>query len=293
MRKVILFFYIMIFMGVSGFAASTQQSTADISKALDGKPVDYAAAKSMLSKIQFDAPFPAEVEKQNSEFGEFVKLGYLLFTQTKKYAPKYVGSALSCNNCHLNAGALANSAPMWASYGMYPAYRGKNHLVNSFENRLQGCFIYSENGIVPPSGGVILKSLSAYIYWMSKGVPVGVSLPGRGYPKVKPAKKADLKKGEAVYMQKCAICHGKFGEGVKTRHAHEYQFPPLWGPDSYNWGAGMHKVSNFANFIKANMPLGQSYTLSDQEAWDIAAWVNQKSHSRPTRVSDPINGPAF
>ncbi len=56
-------------------------------------------------------------------------------------------------------------------------------------------------------------------------------------------------------------------------------FPPLWGSNSFNWGAGMHRVNTAAGFIKANMPLGKPNSLSDQEAWDVAAYIN--SFPRP------------
>ena len=51
------------------------------------------------------------------------------------------------------------------------------------------------------------------------------------------------------------------------------------GADSFNWGAGMHQIGNAAGFIKANMPLGQAGMLSDQEAWDVAYFMN--AHERP------------
>jgi thiosulfate dehydrogenase len=41
----------------------------------------------------------------------------------------------------------------------------------------------------------------------------------------------------------------------------------------------MHRVNTAANFIKANMPLGKPITLTDQQAWDVAAFIN--SHERP------------
>lgn len=41
----------------------------------------------------------------------------------------------------------------------------------------------------------------------------------------------------------------------------------------------MHSVSTAAAFIKANMPLGKGGTLTDQEAWDVAFYMN--SHERP------------
>ena len=38
----------------------------------------------------------------------------------------------------------------------------------------------------------------------------------------------------------------------------------------------MHRGQTAAAFIKANMPLGQANTLTDQEAWDVAAYINSK-----------------
>lgn len=64
----------------------------------------------------------------------------------------------------------------------------------------------------------------------------------------------------------------------------EYQYPPLWGEHSYNDGAGLYRISNFAQFIRSNMPLGATFDnpiLSEEEAWDIAAYVN--SLPRPTK----------
>ena len=41
----------------------------------------------------------------------------------------------------------------------------------------------------------------------------------------------------------------------------------------------MGSIKNAAGFIKANMPLGLGGTLSDQQAWDVATFMD--SHERP------------
>jgi thiosulfate dehydrogenase len=41
----------------------------------------------------------------------------------------------------------------------------------------------------------------------------------------------------------------------------------------------MHAVDTAAAFVKHNMPLGLSGSLTDQESWDVAAYIN--SHERP------------
>jgi thiosulfate dehydrogenase len=53
----------------------------------------------------------------------------------------------------------------------------------------------------------------------------------------------------------------------------------VWGPQSYNIGAGMARVRTAAEFISRNMPLDAPGTLSDQQAIDVAAYVN--GHARP------------
>ncbi len=226
------------------------------------------------------APFapPADSAMPAGPFGDAVRRGRQIFEQTGVYANKYTGNALTCANCHLDAGRLANSAPLWAAFVSYPAYRNKNKHVNTLQERMQGCFLYSMNGRAPPLGDPVLVALESYAYWLATGAPVNAAIAGRGYPKVSPPPlPPDDARGAAVYAERCALCHGTGGEG--RRAAGTQVFPPLWGPRSFNWGAGMADVDNAAGFIKANMPFGLGGTLSDQDAWDVAAFVN--GHERP------------
>lgn len=220
--------------------------------------------------------------------GESVKRGFLIFTQTPKYAAGYVGDGLSCNNCHTNAGRQANSAPMWAAWGMYPAYRGKNKKVNDIVMRLQGCFQYSENaqdsrnGTFPPADSQVMIDLESYMHWMSSGVPAGRKMKGRGYAKLAgPPKPFSPRRGRKIYAENCSACHGKKGQGLKLADG-SYAFPPLWGAHSFNWGAGMHGVDKAASFIHHNMPLGYAGKLGLQQTWDVASFID----SRP-RPQDP------
>ena len=223
------------------------------------------------------APPPAD-RIPDGPMGEVIRRGEQLFLHTSAQAKGFVGNALNCVNCHLDAGRLADSAPLWGAYTQYPAYRSKTKSVDTFSERLRGCFMYSMNGKAPPDGHEVLVALEAYAYWMSKGAPVGEKLPGAGYPKLSPpAQKADYQRGQAVFDAKCALCHGADGQGQRSAGAQV--FPPLWGPQSYNWGAGMHEIDKAAGFIKANMPLGLGNSLSEQEAWDVATYIN--SHERP------------
>ncbi len=185
---------------------------------------------------------------------------------------------MNCVNCHIDQGRLADATPLWAGYTMYPAYRKKNDKVNTYAERVQGCFQFSMNGTPPAADSEVMTALATFSYWLSTGVPSGVEMPGRGYPNVpQPEGGYDIANGKKIYAEQCAVCHSSDGLGQKV--GDNYVFPPLWGNDSFNWGAGMHRINTAAGFIKANMPLGKGNTLSDKQAWDVAAFMN--SHERP------------
>ncbi len=239
----------------------------------DGEKLQPARARAARSFTP-----PAEADLPRGDFGATVKLGRDIFVDTQAHAKAYVGNGLNCVNCHLDEGRKADSAPLWAAYVKYPAYRDKNKKVNSYEERLAGCFRFSMNGKPPPYDSPEMVALVSYSYWLAQGAPTGAELPGRGYPKLEaPPQPPDDKRGAAVFAAHCALCHGAGGQGTQVNG--RYAFPPLWGPDSYNGGAGMHRVDTAAAFIQANMPLGKPKSLTVQQAWDVARFVN--SHDRP------------
>lgn len=228
---------------------------------------------------------PSEDAIPEGPFGEAVVRGREIFTNTGTNAPDHVGNGLSCSNCHLNSGREPLSAPMWAAWVSYPAYRSKNGRINNMEDRVNGCFSYSMNaqnapaGGPPPAGDPIYRDLEAYFYWLATGAPTNTDLEGAGFGKVEPTELGyDPARGAEVFAENCAVCHGENGQG-QTDINGRYVFPPLWGPDSYNWGAGMARIDTAAAFIKNNMPLSQPGSLTDQEAWDVAAYID--SHERP------------
>ena len=228
---------------------------------------------------------PPESAIPDGPYGDAIRRGMDIFLHTGVAAKQYTGSSLVCGNCHLDAGRTANASPMWAAWVSYPAYRSKNKLINTMEDRIRGCFVYSMNaqdspaGVPPPYGDDIYRDLQTYFAWLATNAPMHADMKGRGYLKLPdPAQAYDPARGEKVFAENCASCHGEDGQGMKNPDG-TYAFPPLWGPHSFNWGAGMGKVSNAAGFVKANMPFGDGYSLTDQEAWDVAAFVD--SHERP------------
>ena len=230
---------------------------------------------------------PSEDSLPADKFGELVREGKDIFIHTDKLRGKYVNNGLKCVNCHMEAGRHANASPLWAAYTMYPAFRKKTGRVDTFEERLQGCFKYSMNGTPPPAGSRELVALTTYSYWLASKAPVGVALPGRGYPVLKkPAQAPSIERGAKVYAAQCSLCHGEGGAGTQVDGA--YVFPPLWGPDSFNWGAGMHRIDTAAGFIKANMPLGKPNSLSDQDAWDVASFINSRERPQDPRFTGDV-----
>jgi thiosulfate dehydrogenase len=227
-------------------------------------------------RISFQPPAADSIP--SGPFGDSVRLGRNIFVDTQTYAKRYVGNGLNCANCHLDAGRKANVAPLWGAYSMFPAYRDKNKKVNSFEDRLAGCFRFSMNGKAPPFNSPEMLALTSYSFWLAHGAPTGVELKGRGYPKLATAQQTpDAQRGKQVFDTNCALCHGADGQG--TRQNGRYVFPPLWGPHSFNAGAGMSQLNNAAGFIKANMPLSKGDSLTEQQAWDVAKYMD--SQARP------------
>ena len=221
---------------------------------------------------------PNEADIPGGAFGDMVRFGRDIMRNTPKNAARFVGNQLSCANCHLDAGRMAGSAPLWAAYVNYPAYRAKNDKVNTYQQRLQGCFRFSMNGTPPPLGDPVLVALETYSFWLATGLAIGQDVAGRGYPKLEqPTLPPDFTRGQSVYTAYCALCHGEHGKGQTA--AGRNAFPALWGDQSFNWGAGMGSIKNAAEFIHANMPFGMPYSLTPQQAWDVAYFMN--AHERP------------
>jgi thiosulfate dehydrogenase len=252
-------------------------------------PADVAAIDGAWSQAWEDRlhsgaalPFtpPDIADIPDDAFGELVRDGMQAFLFPAIHARDYVGNELACSNCHLDAGRRAGAAPMWGAYPVYPKYRGKNQQVNTMEMRVQGCFRYSMNGTPPPADGELMKSYLAYFAWLSQGAPIGAKLEGAGFAALPdPAQTPDRDRGAEVYAAYCVACHGADGAGLRDAQTPGWVFPPLWGPESYNWGAGMQAPGKAAAFIRRNMPFGLQNLLTDQQAWDVAVYIN--SHERP------------
>lgn len=199
--------------------------------------------------------------------GDSILLGLHIFQETPRYASKYVGNQISCGNCHIQVGTLANAMPLVGAPSWFPLYSERAKRMISLEDRIQECTTRSENGTPLPHDGPEMQGLLAFFDWLSNSQPS----PGRGLASL-PDLQSDAVRGETVYTKQCAGCHGADGAGVPPI------LPPLWGAGAYNDGAGMNQVKKMAAFVLRNMPQNKPGTLTPQEAYDVSAYVASKPH---------------
>jgi thiosulfate dehydrogenase len=225
-----------------------------------------AAAQSKVAEPA-KARVPARVPAGPA--GESIRLGQSIFDYTPRFATKYVGNQMNCADCHLRSGRAPYSGPMVGLAHIFPTYNERAGSVIPLSRRIQQCFARSENGRPPAPDSREMKALLAYIGWLSPAKSAGHAPPGRGLVNL-PRLRGDPARGAAIYAKQCAACHGADGAGVPPI------LPPLWGPGSYNDGAGMSRVDKMAAFVQYNMPQNAPGTLTPQEAYDVAAYVNSK-----------------
>ena len=224
---------------------------------------------------------PRNEQLPPGELGRVVALGKEIIENTGKHplSKPYVGNALTCSSCHLDAGTDPKAGTFLGVATAYPAWSPREKRVITLEDRVLNCFMRSLNGVRPPNGSEVSVAMTAYITWLSSGerlkmnskVPLG---PKHVQPLSLDVKKADVKRGKTLYADHCAACHGDNGFGTEDG-------PPVWGEKSYNDGAGLSRIDKLAAWLKVAMPLGDTY-LTEQEALDLAAFVN--SQPRPKFV---------
>ncbi len=239
-------------------------------------------------------------------FGKTVRAGRDLIVYTastigpdaKDPAMRFSGNGLDCQSCHIDAGTKQFGLPLAGVWGIFPQFIGRENEVRTLAERINGCLERSMNGRALPVGGSQMKAMLTYIRFVSAGVPTGQSADGRATPPLPlPTAPSDPKRGAEVFATTCAQCHQADGSGKRfgtgdTVQRHRYEFPSLWGPDSYNDGAGMARPITAANFIRANMPHGTTFEsplLSVQDAFDVAVFID--SQPRPHRTGNELDYP--
>jgi len=267
--------------------------------ALDVAELNKRSDKGFKPIVVKDWVKPDESAIPNNLFGDTVRYGKALVSETYKYIGpevadknmRYAGNNYACASCHQEAGTKKWSAPFMATFGNFPQYRNRDETIGSIEGRVNGCMERSMNGRALPEDGKEMRAIVTYMHWLSQGIPVGAKVQGAEFPQVDRkmimSRAADPIAGKKVYTEHCASCHGVNGEGVKREgKANGYEFPALWGKDSYNTGAGMFRVIRAADWIVANMPLGadnHNRVLTDAQAYDVAAYINDYDKPRTVK----------
>lgn len=229
----------------------------------------------------------------DSDSGKLIAYGRDLLENTATYlGPKgsvlQITNGMNCQNCHLSAGTIPWGNNYGAVASLYPQFRSRSGGMETIVKRVSDCMERSLNAEkAVDSNSREMKAIVAYMHWVGQGVPKKTKPKGSGIMEIPLLDRAaDPEKGKSVYVSKCQRCHNPDGQGQKKIDETGYVYPPLWGSNSYNTAAGLFRLSRFAGYVKNNMPFGEvSYhnpNLTNEEAWDVAAFVN--SQPRPSRI---------
>jgi len=227
------------------------------------------------------------------KFGEEVKYGRELMLHTAYLIGpdgikgKYLGNKMNCTNCHQEAGTKAFSFNLMLSHQEYPQYRAREGKVLSLAERINNCIVRPHNGKPLPLDSREMVALLSYLKWINGFVPQdGVFKGAKNLEISFPKRAASSKRGGELFQLHCQRCHGADGQGKLLLNSVTYVYPPLWGKNAYQPGSSMHRIIKQAQWLKANMPFDKATWnkpfLSDEEALDIAAFVNDDEiHRRP------------
>lgn len=292
------------------FAQLSDQEIADIlnfarrnwgsKTATEIKAKDIASQRKPLNaQPDHSRPFetPRLANMLNEKNAEQLIYGARLNIETRDLLPKNVGNALNCASCHLNAGTVADGSPYIGISAFFPGYAPRAGRTITLQDRINGCFLRSMNGKSLPLDSDELKAMVALFDWMRNETKPEDKVEGRGVGKVSTDIIPNAENGKKIYSAQCALCHGSDGEGIKNAKG-QWVYPPLWGDESFNIGAGMARTYTAAAFVKRNMPiamhnkfpLGQG-GMTDQEAVDVAEYFSHQP--RPDfagKVKDWPNG---
>lgn len=257
------------------------------------QPATEVKKDSVSAKTEWVAPDTNSIAA--TEEGNLIRYGKNLIANTAYYlGPKgtvaHVSNGMNCQNCHIDAGAKPYGNCFSAVASIYPTFRPRSGRIESIEFRINDCLQRSLNGKPIDSLSNEMRAMVAYLKWIGKDVPKGVKPKGANSEDIPFLDRAaDPEKGKLVYTTKCQSCHQKNGEGLLKAGDTVYQYPPLWGANSYNTGAGLFRLTRFAGFVKNSMPFGathQNPQLTNEEAWDVAAFVNSQPRPEKTFKQD-------
>lgn len=226
--------------------------------------------------------------------GDEIRYGRELFDKTASYlgpngsVMQLCGNKMNCRNCHLDVGTRPYSNNFLETYLKYPQYRPREGMVLTIEDRINNCFERPMNGKQLLYDSREMRAMVAYIRWLCEGKKVSYEEDTLHLGKIKLLDRAaNIHKGSIIFNNKCSKCHGKDGQGAMKKDSSSYEYPPLWGPNSYAQGSSMHRLITASRFVKWSMPFLEYRTepqLSDEDVFDVVAFINCDSiHPRPYR----------
>ena len=230
-----------------------------------------AVQTSVQATVTFNPPRPEEAP---ASIRDAVVYGYNIMQQTGKYVPDHVGNAMKCSDCHFMGGRSHEGIPLVGVAAVYPKFRQRTGYATDLVTRVNECFERSMNGKPLDADSKEMQALISYFHWISRGIPIYAEVPWLGVKRLKSEHKPDAEAGQQLFADKCAMCHGPDGAGTGAA-------PPLWGPKSFNDGAGMARLDILAGFAHANMPKGDP-NLSVEEALDVGAYVTSRPRTHFT-----------
>ena len=236
------------------------------------KPIAVTASVAPATPGPMDYTPPPDSLIPHDELGASIRRGLALLTRTTDSLPAFAPGNIQCVSCHIDGGRRRDAAGLMGVYSRFPKYMDRSGAVIPLEDRVNYCFTRSLGGSKLPSDSREMQDIVAYLAYISTGVPVGRHVIGESMPKM-PKLIGDTTRGAALFATTCVMCHGAQGQGNPPA------FPALWGPGSFSIGASMAREERAATFIRHFMPQNKPGSLTDQQAYDVASYVD--SHLRP------------
>lgn len=271
--------------GTAATALALAVAVAMVAGCSRPEPVDRNAARYDLVTLD-DANraigsyvIPQDTAILDEPNADQILFGKRLLNETRRLLPEHVGAQMNCNSCHIAQGKIPLGDPYINSYNFYPRVMPRAGREVDLETRINGCFQRSMNGKPLARESEEMKAIIAYMKWLSQSTPKDQLVDIRNAGVIDESLVPDPVRGELIYHAQCAACHGDNGEGMKDSRG-DIVFPPLWGEESFNIGAGMARTYKAAAFVKYNMPMGiqtkglwgHGNVLSDQDAVDVAGF---------------------
>ncbi|MES2836580.1 MAG: c-type cytochrome [Bacteroidota bacterium] len=288
MLLVILALTVLLYKYLPAYVPSPHEPEIELKQAITEAPkveekTKYWQAPDITAVVDVD-------KKEQIAYGKDLIANTALYFGPEGKVFKSSTNGMNCQNCHLDAGTKIFGNNYSAVASTYPKFRARSGARENIYKRVNDCFERSLNGKGLDTNSKEMQAITAYINFLGIDVNKGEKPEGSGLKKLAFLDRAASPvNGDLVYKAKCQSCHQANGEGLLNVDKTVYTYPPLWGKNSYNDGAGLYRISNFASYVKYNMPLGASHDnllVTDEEAWDLAAFVNSQPRPKKDTKND-------